>query len=327
MLCGPPMPLTLITGPANAAKAGAVLERLRAALALEPLLVVPTAADATHYQRELAAAGVVFGAEVLTFSGLVRELGRLAGVRGRALGPLARERVVRAVVADAPLQALAASARAPGFARALGDLFAELGRSLVSPGRFATAVRAWRAGGEAPAHAAELAALYTAYHERLGALGVTDAEGRARAALDGLRAQPSAWPGRPLFLYGFDDLTPVQLDAVEALVRLSGADVTITLPYEPGRAALAGSAATVELLKPLAEEHVELEARSEHYAAAARGALHHLERSLFEPAPARRRRTGPCGCWRRAASAPRPSWSAQRCSSCCATAWRPRTSP
>src|SRR4051812_25621586 len=48
------MPLTLITGPANAAKAGAVLERLRAVLARDPLLVVPTSADATHYARELA---------------------------------------------------------------------------------------------------------------------------------------------------------------------------------------------------------------------------------------------------------------------------------
>ena len=62
------MPLTLITGPANAAKAGAVLERLRAALPRDPLLVVPTAADVEHYQRELAGSGIVFGAEVLTFA-------------------------------------------------------------------------------------------------------------------------------------------------------------------------------------------------------------------------------------------------------------------
>ena len=39
------MPLTLVTGPANAAKAGYVLERLRDVLHREPLLVVPTAAD------------------------------------------------------------------------------------------------------------------------------------------------------------------------------------------------------------------------------------------------------------------------------------------
>ena len=43
------MSLTLVTGPANAAKAGYVLERLRAVLHREPLLVVPTAADVSHY--------------------------------------------------------------------------------------------------------------------------------------------------------------------------------------------------------------------------------------------------------------------------------------
>ena len=40
------MPLTLITGPANAAKAGEVFARLRAVVARDPVLVVPTAAMA-----------------------------------------------------------------------------------------------------------------------------------------------------------------------------------------------------------------------------------------------------------------------------------------
>src|SRR5205809_1848539 len=104
------MPLTLITGPANAAKAGAVLERLRAALPRDPLLVVPTGADVDHYQRELAAAEVVVGAEVLTFGRLVARVARAAGVRGRTLGFVARDMVVRAAVRDVELRALAASA-------------------------------------------------------------------------------------------------------------------------------------------------------------------------------------------------------------------------
>ena len=79
------MPLTLITGPANAAKAGAVLERLRAALPREPALVVPTAADASHYARELAGAGIVFGTRVTTFSGLMRDIARAAGSSLRTL--------------------------------------------------------------------------------------------------------------------------------------------------------------------------------------------------------------------------------------------------
>ena len=96
-----------------------------------------------------------------------------------------------------------------------------------------------------------------------------------------MRERPAAWGARPVFVYGFDDLTPLQVDAVETLAR--HADVTVALAYEPGRAAFAGRAATVELLKPLAERHELLADRSEHYAVAARRALHHLERGLFEP--------------------------------------------
>ncbi|WP_037497628.1 PD-(D/E)XK nuclease family protein [Solirubrobacter soli] len=274
------MPLTLITGPANAAKAGAVLDRLRAAISRDPVLVVPTSADAAHYARELAGAGIVFGADVTTFPRLMRDIARSAGVRGRPLGRLARDRVVRAAIRETDLHALAASARGPGFADALGDLFTELQRSLATPQRFAAAVRAWREAGTAPPHAGELAALYSAYHRRLEALGAVDADGLAHAALDKVR---EAWEGKPLLLYGFDDLTPAQLALVETLVRHTDTEVTVALSYEPGRAALAGSAATVELLKPIAREHVVLEARSEHYAASARRALHHLERGLFEP--------------------------------------------
>ncbi len=271
------MPLTLVTGPANAAKAGYVLERLRAVLHRDPLLVVPTAADVSHYGQELAAGGVVFGAQVLTFEHLVREIGRVGGLTARPLGRVARDRVVRAAIADAHLRRLAPSAAAPGFPAAAGALFAELQRSLVEPARFTRALRAW-AG--AP-YADELAALYSAYRRRLEALGRADREGAAWAALDALRADPARWGVRPVFLYGFDELTPAQLDAVDTLARLAGAEVCVALPYEPGRHALAGSAATVQELAPGAEV-LELPERADHYAGLARPALHHLERGLFE---------------------------------------------
>jgi len=85
------MALTLVTGPANAAKAGAVLERLRAARPRDPLLVVPTAADVEHYQRELAGSGIVFGASVLTFRNLVRDSARQRGRRNASEHAAARE--------------------------------------------------------------------------------------------------------------------------------------------------------------------------------------------------------------------------------------------
>jgi hypothetical protein len=285
---GVSMPLTLVTGPANAAKAGYVLERLRAVLHRDPLLVVPTAADVSHYGQELAAGGVVFGAEVMTFERLVREIGRVAGVTARPLGRVARDRMVRAAIGDAHLRRLAPSAAAPGFAAAAGALFAELQRSLVEPARFTRALRAW--GGAT--YADELAALYWAYRRRLEALGRLDREGAAWAAVDALRADPARWGGRPVFLYGFDDLDPTQLDAVDTLARLAGAEVCVALPYEPGRHALAGSAATVQELAPNAPAsagglvtaiaRIELPERADHYAGLARPALHHLERGLFE---------------------------------------------
>ena len=280
------MSLLLITGPANAAKAGAVLERLRAARPRDPLLVVPTAADVEHYQRELAASGFVFGAQVLTFRNLVREIARRAGLRARPLGPTARDRVVRAAIAGVPLRALHDSAGMPGFARAAGALFAELQRSLVPPARFTAALRSWAEPSRAE-YAGELAALYSGYLRRLEALGRPDQEGYAWAALDALRAKPAAWGGRPVFFYGFDDLTPTERDAVETLVRHCETEVCIALPYEPGRVAFAGRAATVEELRPLATETLHLPERSEHYAPTARPALHHLERNLFEPGPER----------------------------------------
>src|SRR3954469_23893406 len=281
------MPLVLVTGPANAAKAGAVFARLRAALPRGPLLVVPRAADVEHYQRELAAGGLVFGIEVATFGRLMRTIARAAGVPGRPVGRVARERVVRAAIGDVHLRVLARSAAAPGFAAAAGALFAELQRTLVTPARFTQALRAWSAaGGGRGAYTEELAALYGAYHGRLEALGRHDEDGFAWAALDALRAAPARWGGRPVFLYGFDELSRVQLDAVETLAR--DCDVCVALPYEPGRVAFAGRAATVELLRPLAAEHVALDDRSEHSAEASRAALHHLERNLFEPVGERR---------------------------------------
>ncbi len=106
-------------------------------------------------------------------------------------------------------------------------------------------------------------------------------------ALDALRRRPALWGATPVLFYGFDDLTRLQLDAIETLGRVVGAEVTVSLAYEPGRTAFAGRAATFHALAPLASEHRQLQARAEYYAPRARAALSHLERSLFEPDAAR----------------------------------------
>ncbi len=272
------MPLTLVTGPANAGKARFVLDAVRTRARQDPLLVVPTVRDASAYRLELAEGGAVFGAHVITFDDLASEMARRAGTPIEKLGTAQRDRLLARTVAGARLEVLAESARSPGFVRAVGGLVAELQRELVTPQRFTQAMRAWGEEQSRSEYAREVAALYAGYRALLERLGRVDAELRAWAALDALRESPSRWGTTPVFLYGFDDLTGLQRDAVETLARAEGVDVTVALTYEP-RSALAGRASTFQDLLPLADRHEVLEAHAEYYESPA---LHHLERGLFE---------------------------------------------
>ena len=273
------MPITLITGPANAGKAQVLLDAVRRDLAhgSEPLLIVPTRADAEHYLRELAGEGAAMGVRVQRFDGLIEEAVRRAGVREAPLGGLARERLIAALLERQP--AMRAS---PGLVHAVGALLAELQVRRVSPARLSRALATW-ADADGPSVRREgIGRLLSEYIRALERLGRVDAEQRAVRALDGLRRSPSLWGRTPVAFYGFDDLTRLQLDAIETLGRVVGTAVTLSLTYEPGRVAFAGRAATFAELEPLAEEHHRLEHRAEYYSPPARAPLSHLERSLFE---------------------------------------------
>jgi ATP-dependent helicase/DNAse subunit B len=260
------VPLKLVIGPANAEKARVALDDYRRALTAgrEPILVVPTFADVEVYRRELASTGSVFGVQVMRFGWLLREIAQRAKVSGTPLGALARERVAAVAARESEL----ASARTPGFAPALVRLFAELGELRLDPPRVIQALRAWTA--EDPgrrAYADELGSTYAAYRRELDRVQALDEQGRDVAALDALRLEPGSWGGSPVVVYGFDDLTPLQRDAIETLAVHASADVTLTLTYERGRAALAARAGVFEDLRALPEvEVVELQAVAEHYA-------------------------------------------------------------
>ncbi|HLH14112.1 MAG TPA: hypothetical protein VKV16_04935, partial [Solirubrobacteraceae bacterium] len=277
------MPLTLILGPANAGKAAAVLRECALASRREAVLVLPSTADVRHYERELSAGGVTLTATV-TFSGLLEEIARRAGYRRPRLTPRQRGMLVRRAIARARLQTLAQAASGPGFQAAAGRLLAELAQARVEPQRFASALASWAGGaGERSAYARELSAIHRRYREELERSGRVDDEMFAWGALDALRERPYSWGDTPVYVYGFDDLTPIQLDALETLARRVGAGVTVSLTYEPGRAALAAGATVAEELRAIADQVRELPASDEHYAPHARRCLHHLERWLFEP--------------------------------------------
>lgn len=279
------MPLKLVTGPANAAKAGAVLGPLRERQDEEPVLVVPAFEDVEHSQRELAERGVVFGTRVVRFSALFRLIASRVGVVGRPASELQRRLVVEDAVRRAALHELAASAERPGFARAAVRFATELERSMVEPARLTRALRDWAGEGPRRPYAEEVAEVYRRYREGLDSAGLVDEDLYAWHALDALRRDPARWGGTPVFVYGFDDFTALERDALETLSRHAGADVTVSLPYEPGREAFRATASVREELASLADEVVTLEAVPDHYAPDSRGALHALERDLFEPAP------------------------------------------
>ena len=272
------MPLKLVTGPANAAKAGIVLGGYRERLDEESLLVVPAFRDVEHAQREMARNGAVFGAKVIRFRWLFDEIAQRAGHAGRVASRLQRRVVLEDALTHARLDGLAASAERPGFVSAAARFVEELERAMVEPRTLAGALARWGGG---PGYTPEIARVYSAYAEGMERLGLVSEERFAWLALDALAERPDSFGPTPVFLYGFDDFTPLEMRAIELLAGPAQADVVVSLPYEGGRTAFAAIESTFAELSRLADDHVELPPLADHYAPAARKALHHLERSLF----------------------------------------------
>src|SRR5262249_23557323 len=125
--------LSLLSGPANAGKVALLLERYRAALAREPVLIVPNRSDVERCERELlASCGCLMGGTIGTFDDLFRELAR-GGAQRPLVSEAQRALLLRRVVARTHLEGLGASARFGGFAESLGTVLDELGAGLVEP--------------------------------------------------------------------------------------------------------------------------------------------------------------------------------------------------
>lgn len=252
------MSLKLIAGPPNSGRTGAILDGFGAALRRDPVLVVPTADDVERFEEELTRDGVaLIGARVCTFDRLFALVGRALGTGGgRPVSEVQRRRLAAEAASRTDLVRLRASAERPGFAAALDELISELQAAAIDHETFAHRAR------EAGPYELEIASLYRSYCEALGELGREDSHGRAGAVLAALRSHPDGWGARPVFLYGFDDLTVEQLDLVREL--WGAAEVTIALPYEDREALTAARGTLFAQLRdePGVEiEHLETDAR------------------------------------------------------------------
>jgi ATP-dependent helicase/nuclease subunit B len=260
------MPLTLLAGPANAGKVARLLDRYLADLGREPVLIVPNRADVDRVERELVGrAGTLLGGTIGTFDDLFGAVMR-GSEDARPIASEAQQVLsARRALESVSLNGLGASARRSGFVPVLLSALGELQSGLLEP----------------DAVDGDLGRLYAAYRAELDRVGLWDRDLlRARAA-HRIAWELDAWQGRPVFAYGFEDLTGAEWRLLEVLAGRT--DVTVSLPYEPGRPAFDAVRQTAEDLALLAGDRVEeLPAR---YAEVAHPALAHLERALFSDLP------------------------------------------
>ena len=270
------MPLDLIVGPPNSNRAGAVLERVRAELDRDPVLVVPTGDDIVRFERDLCADGTPqVGATIRTFTSLFEEIAGLTATPvPPRLSPPQRLALVRAAVASTDLRVLNRSSDSPGFAPALDALIAELQAALVSPADLQAAAEA---GEGDSSQEEELARLYAEYERLRDGAGRSDAGSVAAAAAAALRLEPQAWGDSPVLVYGFDDLTEVQL---ALLVVLAGVcDVTFAVNYSDRNALTARAGLLTRLREEGGTVAEELEFDPGY---TSRGSLAHIARNIFE---------------------------------------------
>ena len=255
------MALTLLAGPANAGKVALLLERYLTALDREPFLIVPNRSDVGRVERELlASCGALLGGQIGTFDDLFRRLARDGGEHRPVATDAQRALIVRRALARARLNGWTRSARFAGFADALSSTLGELESGLVEPGELE----------------GDLAGLYAEYRAELDRLGLWDRDLERREAAERVAGELEAWAGRPVFAYGFEDLTGAQWTLLEALA--GRAEVTVSLPYEPGRPAFASLEKTAADLSELARPRIEeLQPRPD----VRPPALAHLERAVF----------------------------------------------
>jgi ATP-dependent helicase/nuclease subunit B len=258
--------LTLITGPANAGKVALLLRRYLEALDDEPFLIVPNRSDVERVERDLLELQpALLAGSIGTFDDLFKRIAR----RGADTRPVAsdaqRTLIVRRALAGQSLNGLGRSARFGGFADALLATVAELESGLLDPNDLE----------------GELATLYAAYRGELDRLNLWDSDLLRRHAAQRIASELDAWGGEPVFAYGFEDLTGAEWALLQALVGRT--DVTVSMPYEPGRPAFASLARTMDDLASLADGRIE--ELSPSFADIAAPALAHLERALFSEQP------------------------------------------
>ena len=267
------MALSLVVGPAHAGKVALLLERYLAALerdtSSDPWLVVPNRGDVERVERDLLRRRpTLFAGRIGTFDDLFEHIVRDDPECRPVASEIQRTLAIRNAIGSTALEGLAGSAASDGFADSLVATLGELESALVAPTQLD----------------GDLARLAAAYREELDRIGLWDRDGLRSRAAERIASDFAAWSGEPVFAYGFEDLTGAEWALLEALA--ARAEITVSIPYEPGRPAFASLERTVADLGDLAAGAIEeLAPTTGRLEAGVPPALVHLERELFADSP------------------------------------------
>ncbi|MHB8519419.1 MAG: PD-(D/E)XK nuclease family protein [Limisphaerales bacterium] len=234
-----PVRVHFLLGPAGSGKTFRCLTEIRAALTASPegpplILLAPKQAT-FQLERQLLADASLPGytrLQILSFERLAESvLAALHQPPPKLVAEEGRVMILRALLArhQDRLKLFRASARMPGFAQQLSALLREFQRYHLSPDRLET-FAARRGGADALAHKLQdLALLLRAYRDWLRTEGLQDADQLLDVATESLReagakAADSARGVSPppfrlagLWLDGFAEMTPQELDLLAAL--------------------------------------------------------------------------------------------------------------
>ncbi len=239
------MDATFLLGPAGRGKTHRCIAEVRAALRAAPdgpsLIFLAPKQATFQIERQLLADGSLAGwtrLNILSFERLAQwVLDALGRPAPQLLDEEGRLMVLRAILAQrhSELKVFHATARLPGFARQLSLLLRELQRHQLTPERL-IAIRA----DCSPALAAkldDLATLLRAYNDWLAAQNLRDADSLPDLATEALRAAANshlALRTSHLFLDGFAEMTPQELDLLAALAPFcERATLAFCLEAEP----------------------------------------------------------------------------------------------
>lgn len=244
------MPLHLIHGPPNTGRTDKVEDSFLGQIDRDPYLVVPGIDDIFGWEKRLTRAegpnppGAIVGGRVMHFRDLCREILVRAGEPlAENASELQRLHFIHKALHREWSELAGRLEDQPGLAASVLELIDEFRAEMIDPTTLEDRVAA--ANLTSLRH---LVGVYSAYLDLLvDKAGLSDGPREAERAVE---VVTGCWDERPLFIAGFDDMTPLQLELIRRISVDAGAEVTVATAYEEGNPALDW---TIELVAGLRE--------------------------------------------------------------------------